>query len=564
MTVLSIVPPVSDADRFLSALFPEIPAGAAMLIWTLPDKRSEWFASGVSPLAYIETVRTEKDIYVGVGLRKAGLGEAKRGTDMDVIAFPGLVADFDLAGPGHKKKGLPESEDQINDLISALPLKVSMLIGSGHGFQAYWLFKELWLLETRAARKLAQAYSRGWNDLIQAEAKKREMSVDAVFDLARVMRVPGTLNHKSGEHRAVTLKSIEEHRCNPDDFEPYASKMTVETIKGKLGGIELNSSAEPPFDLHNALLVNDEKYAASWRRTRKEPNFTSASEYDMSLARLTVQAGWTDQQIANLLIASRRTHGDSLKLREDYYARTILKAREKQAGTIKTKELEEKLDESLETAETNGEPQIVDEETKDMILGKLHHMTGIPADRIIRYGEQPGDYRVVLKDERIAKMGAMEKFKAFDTWWDRAFELTGRAPKVAPKRNDWMKMLSMLQPLIEAFEQEELNESSALVGLVRIYIEGVGRLVDHSAMTHVQRMPLVASGEPFRLGDRTYITLEHMRSFLARRGDRFELKTLAAMLKSAAWRSERIQLYNDREEKRISRNYWSTTTREIE
>ncbi|MHC4834260.1 MAG: AAA family ATPase, partial [Planctomycetota bacterium] len=57
---------------------------------------------------------------------------------------------------------------------------------------------------------------------------------------------------------------------------------------------------------------------------------TSASAYDLSLATIACLAGWRDQQVADLLVASRRTHdGHAGKaLRRDYVVRTLAKARE--------------------------------------------------------------------------------------------------------------------------------------------------------------------------------------------------------------------------------------------
>jgi hypothetical protein len=48
----------------------------------------------------------------------------------------------------------------------------------------------------------------------------------------------------------------------------------------------------------------------------------------MSLAHRAASAGWSNQEIVNLLIANRREHGGEPKLREDYYRRTIARARE--------------------------------------------------------------------------------------------------------------------------------------------------------------------------------------------------------------------------------------------
>jgi hypothetical protein len=56
----------------------------------------------------------------------------------------------------------------------------------------------------------------------------------------------------------------------------------------------------------------------------------SQSGYDLSLATLAVLQGWSDQEIANLIIAARRQHGQQPEkaLRYDYIRRTLQKARE--------------------------------------------------------------------------------------------------------------------------------------------------------------------------------------------------------------------------------------------
>ena len=76
------------------------------------------------------------------------------------------------------------------------------------------------------------------------------------------------------------------------------------------------------------LFRSNPKAKASWDRKRSDLQDQSASAYDMSLAMYAAQANWTDQEIVDLLIASRRKHGDDLKLRLDYFERTLAKVRE--------------------------------------------------------------------------------------------------------------------------------------------------------------------------------------------------------------------------------------------
>lgn len=98
----------------------------------------------------------------------------------------------------------------------------------------------------------------------------------------------------------------------------------------EVGELILDPNAAPPADKLDVLL-KDRDFARTWKHKRDD--LPSLSEYDLSLTGFAYRAGWTDQQIANLIIASRRQYGthDELKkaLRQDYIKRTL--------GRIKTR-----------------------------------------------------------------------------------------------------------------------------------------------------------------------------------------------------------------------------------
>ncbi|MEK6271616.1 MAG: hypothetical protein AABM42_03090 [Actinomycetota bacterium] len=85
------------------------------------------------------------------------------------------------------------------------------------------------------------------------------------------------------------------------------------------------SQPTPPETKLAALIDNSESFRGTWQRTRSEPSW-SDSEWDMSLASQAVAAGWTDQEVCDLLVAGRQKHGGKAKPL-DYYERTIGKAR---------------------------------------------------------------------------------------------------------------------------------------------------------------------------------------------------------------------------------------------
>jgi hypothetical protein len=119
---------------------------------------------------------------------------------------------------------------------------------------------------------------------------------------------------------------------------------------------ELSKDAEKPEKKFEALCKEEPKFLLSWERKRDMQD-QSASSYDLSLANYAVRYGWTSQETVNLLIASRKEHGDDLKLRYDYYANTLLVARNVLARNemLKTDETpdlrtpEEKRQKGLET-----------------------------------------------------------------------------------------------------------------------------------------------------------------------------------------------------------------------
>jgi hypothetical protein len=101
--------------------------------------------------------------------------------------------------------------------------------------------------------------------------------------------------------------------------------------KGSVPEFDLSRDAEPPADKLRALLQNP-KVRASWDHDRDDLQDRSASAYDLSLASFAAARGWSDQEIVDLLIASRRHNHKPVKLRADYYERTLTTARRQQLG----------------------------------------------------------------------------------------------------------------------------------------------------------------------------------------------------------------------------------------
>src|SRR5262249_15629249 len=83
----------------------------------------------------------------------------------------------------------------------------------------YLLFKELWVLDTPDEHQAAALLLRRFQRTIQEQAAMQGWKVDNTADLARVLRPAGTLNHKSGTPKLVTILHEDVTRYNPGNIE---------------------------------------------------------------------------------------------------------------------------------------------------------------------------------------------------------------------------------------------------------------------------------------------------------------------------------------------------------
>jgi hypothetical protein len=161
------------SDLFRDSISPE----RRLTVFTTPDRRAMQFTSmeGVEAHAS-DASRHGREVYFGLGLVRGS--PQGRGTAEDMAAIGCLWADIDMAGPAHPGKALPASFEEVQHLLDDLPLAPSVVVDSGHGAHAYWLFKEPWIFEDEADRRLAAALARAWHGLVcrLAETKQPRVS----------------------------------------------------------------------------------------------------------------------------------------------------------------------------------------------------------------------------------------------------------------------------------------------------------------------------------------------------------------------------------------------------
>lgn len=334
-TDYAIVPQEEACREFFKMLWGdlELEVPHRILVWLKclsGEKRSLWAETPDEAARLARENANSADVYVGCALRPPGLGERRRGDKQECVAVPGICADLDF-GEGHKKPVLRD-EDAALKFIDDGELKPTVVVHSGHGFQLWWLLARLVLLESQGDRDFFETVAQGW---IRHLSELAGVTLDQVGDLPRVMRIPGTLNHKLDPTVPVrlvrrdgpTYADLEEFRGrvgNPsgDSRRPPPKKRASTNVASLI----VAADRSPPAEKLDLLIENHDDFPATWRRERPDLRDQSPSGYCMSLAMVAMHAGWSDQHVVDLCLAWRRKHGENLKRDDDpdWYTRGLL------------------------------------------------------------------------------------------------------------------------------------------------------------------------------------------------------------------------------------------------
>ena len=188
----------------------------------MPDKRTQVFSCA----AHADTAQAAqkasdagKDVYFSVGVSERLFRAHERAKSADIVAIPALWVDIDIAGDAHAAKALPPDYISARALLPEM-LDPSIVVHSGHGIHAYYLFRELLDTRTDEERSAAEDLLRRLQGAVRARAAEHGWHVDSVPDLCRVLRVPGTLNRKGGGAAPCVVAEYSEGlRYNAEDFD---------------------------------------------------------------------------------------------------------------------------------------------------------------------------------------------------------------------------------------------------------------------------------------------------------------------------------------------------------
>jgi putative DNA primase/helicase len=322
------------SSAFLKTLWVDVPP-SWVLIWTVDpfsgEKHSIWLKSFDHVNRIVEG-QHGKNVYMGCSLAEYSMkvpSSRVRVRNDNAAGIAGMWADIDIADEVHQKQNLPAT---VEAALDALPPEhpPSIMVHSGHGLQCWWLFVRPWIFKDAHERRLAQQQTQAWHGLISESFAKKGYVLDSTYDLARVMRLPGTWNYKSPERKPVQVIQTSDFRWRDIPNLPTHTSSTLLSLDcppAEVGSLNLDPE-QPLPSVCEFMLENMEKFARTWQCSRTD--LQSASEFDMSIAGNGVAAGCTDQEIATMIIHFRARQGydmDKVLMRQDYIRRTISRAR---------------------------------------------------------------------------------------------------------------------------------------------------------------------------------------------------------------------------------------------
>jgi hypothetical protein len=451
----------SEAARFLGDLFSDAPSGDARIaLWTKSSKRTDYLLTA----SEAERFERKPDVYVQAALVGTDAPKAKRPKADHAAGIPGVWADIDVAGGPDDPPGklLAPDVDAALEIANAI-LTPTIVVHSGYGVQAWWLLEEPWIFENADERGQAGRMTKGWQRLLRNAALDKGFGLDHTFDLARLMRLPGTLNDKGPEGTTAPVRILE------DDGPRYSMEEVAERAMAaappaseQANRIQVSPERRFPLPKFEALRENHDLFRATWEHTRRERETKgwSMSEFDLALASMAVNAGWTDDEVAELIAEHRRKYNgeDEKASRVDYLARTIARARQNARADERQEHQEAAIDEMVHMAEsTNG---VVDPSRTISLFNEIigGGREGAPVIKeLVQYGNDPDDarYVFVLADGREINVGPYANLRQTRRLDERIGPATGFVMNKVKEDSRWVSALTALLRIAQVREEGE-------------------------------------------------------------------------------------------------------------
>ena len=297
------------------------------------------------------------------------------------------------------------------------------------------------------------------------------------------------------------------------------------------GGLALDPDAEPSAVRLDALLTADPKFRRSWGQDRKDQSPTA---YDLSLATMAMQAGWSDQEVVNLIICWRRKHGHDLKLGEGYYEIILSKAKE----PIVMAQAQEQLEEAL---------LLRPEDQSEVLKANLKTLFRVDIIRIVKYIGDPPIYYMYTKqgDITLGEISSITSQAAFRNM----LAMTTGVWITAVSLKAWDKQV---QALLLACEEIDVGDASHLAQETNAWLEEY--LLKKPPREEDQWLKAAEAKQPFILNGKVHIFMDDFRKWLdINIGEQITSHAIGRRLKQCQARTEKVNV-------KIGNSWTSRTT----
>jgi hypothetical protein len=156
--------------------------------------------------------KCQSGLAVGIAIRTSHfIPQGKsQGSKKDCFAIQALKLDFDAPKPaaGEKKQPLTKSKkSRIRDSLLSAPQKPTILIDSGGGLHAYYVLEQPIVLVDQVAIDRVERIN---TNIIRYFSRQGLPCIvdQAIKDVSRIMRLPGSINYRYDEPMPVKIVEI--------------------------------------------------------------------------------------------------------------------------------------------------------------------------------------------------------------------------------------------------------------------------------------------------------------------------------------------------------------------
>ena len=408
------------------------------------------------------------------------------------------------------KKNLPPDFETVMAIVDAFHFRPSRLVDSGRGVHAYWVFTTTVELdgddEINNAARLAELFHRTIVIPAVASVGVGDYEVDSVFDLPRVLRLPGSTHINTG--RVVTeihgkkggvFGDLYDHDELTAEVERLAKK---QKIKPKKSTRRADDPSADDWDLtrgpqHTVVEILKKNTRFVQILKNKASDLPSPSEVDFAVACICLNLGIEDEETARVLVWIRQEMGVTPKRGShsalvDYYQTTLANAKERRGDQDELADVAQRVKDEQNTRPAQAPtPKSVKGQTKTkdapiatntpnvalsegmrvVALETIRKQLGLPLLRILKYHSHSPLYEIHFEGSNIPVECRIEDIVTPKNFQARVAAVTD---KLIPSftRKDWDNVAALLLSVVERADLD-LTTKTQLEEWLNDYLENM-------------------------------------------------------------------------------------------